>query len=60
MPFGPWPPGVAPAACPNFPFCATDGVNFGTGIRYADIPVAPRAREWPAGVNPAEFPNFPN
>jgi len=51
-----YPPGVHPAACPNFPDCPTTGINFATGIHYADIP---QVKAYPAGVPPAACPNFP-
>jgi len=51
-----WPPGVSPAACPNYPDCSTDGLNFATGIRYADIP---KVKTWPAGIPPASCVNYP-
>jgi len=51
-----YPPGVHPAACPNYPDCSTTGVNFATGIRYADIPTV---KVYPAGVPAAACPNFP-
>jgi len=51
-----YPPGVSPAACPNFPFCGTDGVNPTTGIKYADIP---QVKIYPAGLPAAACPNFP-
>jgi len=51
-----YPPGVSPAACPNYPDCSTTGVNFATGIKYADIP---QVKVYPAGVPAAACPNFP-
>ena len=50
-----YPPGVSPAACPNWPICPA-GVDPATGHRYADIP---KVKVYPAGVPAAACPNFP-
>jgi len=50
-----WPPGVSPAACPNFPDCRA-GIDFATGHLISDIPTV---KVYPAGVPPASCVNFP-
>jgi len=50
-----WPPGISPAACPDFPNCPP-GVNPYTGIKYADIPVQ---KVYPANSPAAACVNYP-
>jgi len=50
-----YPPGVSPAACPDFPNCPA-GIDYTTGIKIADIP---QVKIYPAGVPAAACPTFP-
>ena len=56
-----WPPGVSPAACPNYPICDNNlDPTSGIARSLTGVPAANPALQWPAGVSPAACPNYPH